>query len=85
MELHTATQQLQRSGPEHRRHADRFFQIKGIGWFVYIRDNIEIYDGIEVNAGVAGPFDTKAQARFFLLKHIYEDRPELFRIHERAS
>ncbi len=59
-----------RSGPQDRVHADRFFYIKGSGWFIHLRGDQEMCEGIQVNSGLAGPFDTKLDARVYLGKLI---------------
>ena len=63
-------QYLCRSGPEDRMHSNRYTHIKGAGWFVYMRGDQEMYDGIQVNSGIAGPFKTKSDARVYLTKFI---------------
>ena len=71
-------QQIQRGGAQLRCHRQRYFFIKRVGWFVRTRGDIEICDGMELIDGVIGPFATRARARYYLLKLIYQDHPELF-------
>lgn len=59
-----------RSGPQDRIHPDRFIYIKESGWFIYLRGDQEFCDGIQVSSGLAGPFDTKVEARVYLKKLI---------------
>lgn len=73
--------QIQRGGKEYRCHKQRYFYIKQVGWFVRIRGDMEISEGIELFDGVLGPFTTRAKARYQLLKLIYQEQPELFDKH----
>lgn len=73
-----ANLQIHRGGKQYRCHKQRYFYIKQIGWFVRIRGDMEISQGIELFDGVLGPFTTRAKAKFQLLKLIYKDQPELF-------
>jgi len=70
--------QIQRGGKEYRCHPQRFFFIKRLGWFVRTRGDMEISEGVELFDGVLGPFETRAKAKFHLLKLIYQEHPELF-------
>jgi len=70
--------QIQRGGKQYRCHPNRFFYIKQIGWFVRTRGEIEISEGMELLDGILGPYSSRAQAKFQLLKIIYDEHPELF-------
>lgn len=70
--------QIQRGGKEYRCNRQRYFYIKRLGWFVRTRGELEICDGLELFNGIIGPFATQAKARFYLLKLIYQEQPELF-------
>jgi len=70
--------QIQRGGKQYRSHRQRFFYIKGVGWFVRTRGDIELSEGMELLDGILGPYNTRAKARFQLLKLIYQEHPELF-------
>jgi hypothetical protein len=69
-------QYLYRSGPQDRTHAQRYAYVKGVGWFLYLRGDLEIYDGIEVDTGIAGPFNSQADARTYLFRLIDQIQPE---------
>ena len=70
---------IKRGGEQLRQHHDRFFYLKPLGWFLRTRGDILISEGLEVNdGGIVGPFHSRAAARYFLLKLIYAERPELF-------
>ncbi len=69
---------IQRGGTQFRQNPDRYFFIKKMGWFLYLRSDQEINSGMEVTDGVAGPFKSRAAARYYLLKLVYEENPELF-------
>lgn len=70
--------QIQRGGEQYRCHSKRFFHIKGVGWFVRTRGEIELSEGMELLNGILGPFNSPAKAKFHLLKIIYQEHPELF-------
>ena len=70
-------QYLCRSGAQDRIHADRFTYITGAGWFVYLRGDQESCCGVDVDSGIAGPFDTKSEARAYLAKLLDKTRYEL--------
>lgn len=70
--------QIQRGGKKYRCNPHRYFYIRKVGWFVRMRGDIEISEGMELFDGILGPFDTRAKAKFQLLKIIYQERPELF-------
>ena len=59
-----------RSGPQDRVHPDRFTYIEGEGWFIYLRGDQEWCNGIQVNSGIVGPFDSRFEARVYLTKFI---------------
>jgi len=61
-----------------RQYDERYFYLKKTGWFLRTRGDIVQGDGVEVTEGIVGPFRSKAAAKFFLLKLIYEEHPELF-------
>lgn len=63
-------QYLCRSGPQDRIHSNRYTYITGAGWFLYLRGDQEMCCGVEVNSGLAGPFNTKSDARVYLTKFI---------------
>ena len=66
---------LCRSGPQDRIHSDRYTYIEGAGWFLYLRGDQEMCDGIEVNSGIAGPFNTRSDAKVYLIKMINHLHP----------
>ncbi|MGD8783710.1 MAG: hypothetical protein PVG75_04705 [Thioalkalispiraceae bacterium] len=68
---------LYRSGPQDRQYPGRFTYIKGTGWFVYLRGDLESYEGIEVKSGIAGPFDSRFDARVYLVRLIKQSNPGL--------
>lgn len=70
--------QIQRGGEEYRSHQQRYFYIKHLGWFVRIRGDMVISEGLECFDGIVGPFKSRSKARFHLLKLIYQEHPELF-------
>ena len=70
--------QIHRGGEEYRCHRQRYFFIKRVGWFVRTRGDMEIREGLELVDGILGPFPTRAKAKFYLLKLIYQEHPELF-------
>jgi hypothetical protein len=70
--------QIQRGGEEYRCHRQRYFYIKRVGWFVRTRGDMEITEGLELIDGIVGPFQSRAKAKFHLLKLIYQEHPELF-------
>lgn len=74
MVFHSGYSYFYRSGAQDRRHARRFFYVKNSGWFVHLRGDQEVFDGIEVNSGLAGPFPTRAEARDYLLRIIDSSR-----------
>jgi hypothetical protein len=63
-------QYLCRSGPQDRIHHNRYTYITGVGWFVYLRGDQEMCCGVEVSSGLAGPFETKSDARGYLTRFI---------------
>jgi len=69
-------QYMCRSGPQDRIHTDRYTYVKGTGWFVHMRGDQEMCDGIEVSSGIVGPFNTRTDARFYLIKIIRQTYPE---------
>jgi hypothetical protein len=70
--------QIQRGGKQYRCNRHRFFYIKQLGWFVRMRGDLEISEGMELVDGIVGPFTTRAKAKYHLLKQIYQEHPELF-------
>jgi hypothetical protein len=69
-------QYLCRSGPQDRIRPDRFTYVKGTGWFVHMRGDQEMCDGIEVSSGIIGPFNTRLDARVYLIKIVRQTYPE---------
>lgn len=47
---------LQRAGKEYRVNPSRFFYVKTMGWFVYIRGDFVLNHGLITQDGIAGPF-----------------------------
>jgi uncharacterized membrane protein len=47
---------LQRAGKEYRVNPSRFFFVKTMGWFVYIRGDFVLNHGLISQDGIAGPF-----------------------------
>jgi hypothetical protein len=85
MVFHNRYHYYYRSGPQDRRHPGRFTYIRGAGWFVYLRGDQEVLDGIEVNSGIAGPFDTQSDAKRYLNRIIKLAHPRPSNAHQRAS
>jgi len=69
-------QYLCRSGPQDRIHPERYTFVKGTGWFVHLRGDQEMCDGIEVSSGIVGPFNTRSDARVYLIKIIRQTYPD---------
>ncbi len=57
---------LQRAGKEYRTNPSRFFFVKTVGWFVYIRGDIVLNQGLISQDGIAGPFHTLDKAGKFI-------------------
>ena len=78
MDIYNANIEVHRGGSKFRHNAERYFYLKQTGWFVRTRGDAVLCEGLELTDGVAGPFRSRAAAKFFLLKLIYEEHPELF-------
>jgi len=78
MSTYNTNIEIQRRGRNLRQHSERYFHLKPLGWFLRTRGDVELTQGMEVSDGIVGPFQSKAAAKFFLLKLIYEEHPELF-------
>ncbi len=63
-----------RSGKQNRVNTDRFFHIMNEGWFVYMRQQMQLVDVDASNTGVAGPFGSKEQAGEYLNKIIHGEQ-----------
>ena len=61
---------LQRAGKEFRTNSSRFFFVKTIGWFVYLRGDITFNQGLISQDGIAGPFQNLQIAGEFVDHHI---------------
>lgn len=85
MVFHNQHYYFYRSGPQDRRQLHRFFYVKRTGWFVHLRGDQELCDGIEVNSGIAGPFESQTQAKRYLARIIQQSRAEAGRTHGRVS
>ncbi len=78
MDIYNSNIEVHRGGAKLRQHVDRYFYLKKTGWFLRTRGDVMLGEGLEVSEGIVGPFRSKAAAKFFLLKLIYEEHPELF-------
>ncbi|VAX00697.1 hypothetical protein MNBD_GAMMA21-257 [hydrothermal vent metagenome] len=78
MDIYNANIEVHRGGAKFRHHAERYFYLKKTGWFLHTRGEVVLGEGLELTDGIAGPFRSRAAAKFFLLKLIYEEHPELF-------
>jgi len=78
MDIYNSNTEVLRGGAKLRQHIERYFYMKEIGWFLRTRGELVVGQGLEVSAGVEGPFRSRAAAKYFLLKLIYEEHPELF-------
>ena len=61
---------LQRAGKEYRVNPSRFFYVKTMGWFVYIRGDFVLNHGLITQDGVAGPFLSKQTATKFVVEQM---------------
>ncbi len=61
---------LQRAGKEYRVNPSRFFFVKTMGWFVYMRGDIVLNHGLITQDGVAGPFLSKNSATNFIVDQV---------------
>lgn len=64
---------LQRAGKEYRVNPSRFFYVKTMGWFVYVRGDFVLNHGLITQDGVAGPFLTKNSATRFVVEQMVEN------------
>lgn len=64
---------IQRGGEKYRCQMERFFYIKHQGWFVHTRDDLEIFQGMELHNGIRGPFATQNGAKNYLLQLLYRN------------
>ena len=78
MDIYNSNIEVQRGGAKLRQHSERYFYLKKTGWFLRTRGDAVLGEGLEVTEGIVGPFHSRAAAKFFLLKLIYEEHPELF-------
>ena len=61
---------LQRAGKEYRVNPSRFFYVKTMGWFVYLRGDFVLNHGLITQDGVAGPFLSKKLATRFVVEQM---------------
>ena len=78
MDIYSENIEVHRGGANLRQYSERYFFLKNTGWFLRTRGDRMLSDGLEVSEGIVGPFRSRAAAKFFLLKLIYEEHPELF-------
>ena len=62
---------LQRAGKEYRVNPSRFFFVKTMGWFVYLRGDTVLNQGLISQDGVAGPFHTLDMAGKFIARQAH--------------
>ncbi len=55
-----------RLGAKYRSNEGRLLYIKGIGWFIRIRDEFNSLSGLTASHGIAGPFTSQDQAFAYL-------------------
>jgi len=67
---------IQRGGKRYRCQMERIFYIKHHGWFVHTRDDLEIFQGLELHNGIRGPFATQNGAKNYLLQLLTGTIPE---------
>ena len=70
MNAHFKQESLQRAGMEYRVNRSRFFFVKTMGWFVYIRGDFVLNQGLITQDGVAGPFLSKHTASEFVTQRL---------------
>lgn len=73
--LFNLSKEMMRRGKQYRINTDRFFHIMNEGWFVYMRQEIMVFENIPHNNGVVGPFKTKPLANSHLLRVMDSARP----------
>lgn len=61
---------LSRAGKEYRVNPSRFFFVKTMGWFVYMRGDYVLNHGSITQDGVAGPFLSKNSATRFVVQEV---------------
>lgn len=61
---------LQRAGKEYRVNHSRFFYVKSMGWFVHMRGDFVLNNGLITQDGVVGPFLSKHSATKFLVQEL---------------
>jgi hypothetical protein len=61
---------LHRAGKEFRVNPSRFFFVKTMGWFVYMRGDFVLNHGLISQDGVAGPFLSKNSATKFVVHEV---------------
>ena len=61
---------LQRAGKEYRVNPSRFFFVKTMGWFVYMRGDMVWNHGLISQDGIAGPFLSKNTASKFIVHQL---------------
>lgn len=61
---------LQRAGKEYRINPSRFFFVKTMGWFVYMRGDFVLNHGLITQDGIAGPFLSKQSATKYVIQQL---------------
>ena len=62
-----------RLGIQFRDNFDRFVHIKQLGWFIYVRAELNALSGLMCYCGLLGPFETKAVAEVKLSQYLRDD------------
>ena len=65
-----------RLGAQYRSNESRLLYMKGLGWFIRIRDEFNTVSGLTASHGLAGPFHTQEQAFAYLRHSIQQEQSQ---------